>query len=470
MGSSYLRAALNFAVSVQVANYLTPGLYGNYQYLLTVSTAIMLFFNMGSENAFFTFISKKQQHINFYILYLLWQLTQILFVLVFLFVIHRDVYTFLYKDFNIGLVILAISASFFVGNIQSTINHIAESIRKTYLSQSVSIFVAFIHVVAITGVVYFDCLTISLLFKILFFEYFLYALIIFLLLKKYRFELFNNDIFVLSIAVNDFYVYCRPLFFLGLFNFLYVIIDRWLIQTYVGTEGQAFFSISMQFSTLVILMTSGILNIFWKEISESIELNNLKRSRIYFRVVSSHLFTFSCVVSAILFFYSEQILSYFYTDAYIGALVVFKLIMIYPVVQSMGQLYSVFLLAAEKTKLFKDVSIFISGSSILVAILLLSDFGFNAGVEGIALKIVIMNFFLIVILEYYICNYLGIDTIFLVKLKSLILSFFCAFIVHEFQSYMDFPFLVQVTLVGFLYVLPIGLYLFNSLQRQLIDA
>mgnify|MGYP006080201283 CR=1 FL=1 len=468
--SSGVRAALAFTVSIQIAKYLAPELYGSYQYILTVSTAILLFMNMSTESAFFTLISKKKRHVKFYFSYFSWQLAQILVALTFLFLIHRDLYTLLFKDFNLSLVALAFGAAFLVGNIQATVNHIVESIRKTYLSQVLSIFVAFIHVAVISGFVHADYLPIKLLFTVLIFEYLLYATIILFVLKKYSFELFSNDTFIFKSMVEDFYVYCRPLFVLGLFSFLYVFVDRWLIQTYVGKEGQAYFSISMQFSALTMLVTSSILKIFWKEISESIAQKNFNQTRRYFSVVSLHLFIIACVLSSVLFFFSDEILSYFYSDAYVGALLVFKLVMLYPIVQSMGQLYSVFLLGTDQTKLYKNISIWISVSSIAVAIFLLSDFGLNAGVEGIAVKLVLMNVISIMILEYFICDYLAISTTYWTKLKYLTLSFLGAYIVHELQIYMDVSFLVQILLVGFLYVLPIGIYLFKSLQRQLSDV
>ena len=65
--SSVVRAGLNFTVSIQVAKYLMPEMYGNYQYLLSVFTSILLFINMGTESAYFTFISQKKQNIRFHI-------------------------------------------------------------------------------------------------------------------------------------------------------------------------------------------------------------------------------------------------------------------------------------------------------------------------------------------------------------------------------------------------------------------
>jgi O-antigen/teichoic acid export membrane protein len=465
--SSTLRAALNFAVSIQVAGYLMPQLYGSYQYILTICTAVLLFINMSTENAFFTFISKKKQHVNFYISYFLWQLIQISFVLAFFFLLHKDLYALFFKDFSIGLVSIALGASFFIGNIQNTLNHITESIRKTYVSQLLSIFIAVIHFIAILTLINFDSLTLSLLFSILFLEYLLYSVIIIAVLKKYSSMIFNQDDFVLEDMVNKFYIYCKPLFILGIFSFLYIFVDRWLIQTYVGSEGQAFFSISVQFATFTMLITSSVLKIFWKEITESIEMKDHNKTSRYFIVVSKHIFIISCLISTILFFFSDQILSYFYPDSYSGASLVFKLMMLYPILQSMGQLYSVFLFGAEQTKLYKDISICVAILSILLAILLLSDFGLNFGVEGIAIKLLVVNVLNLLILEYFIARFLNIKTYYLSKLGYFMLSFCGAFIFYKLQFFLNLHFLLEMIFVIVLYIMPFGLYLFNSMKKQL---
>jgi len=444
-----------------------PEIYGNYQYILTISTAILLFTNMSTESAFFTFISKKKQHINFYLTYFGWQFLQILLVFLFVLLLNQDIYQLLFKDTEVGLVFIALGASFFVGNIQNTSNHLVESIRKTHYSQILSIVIAAIHLTVVLSFIYLDSLSIKLLFQVLLFEYVLYASIIFVLLKKYSSKLFTSDIFNIKDMINKFYIYCRPVFILAIFGFIYVFMDRWLIQTYVGPEGQAFFSISMQFSALTTLVTSSILKLFWKEVSESIEQKDFEKTKRYFTVVSKNLFLFTTAVSSILFFFSEYILRYFYSDSYMGASLVFKLIMLYPIFQSMGQLYSVFFLGTEQTRLYKNISISISILSISVAILLLSDFGLNIGVEGIAIKLITMNFISIFILEYYISQYLKIHTNYLYKVKYFILIFCISYLMYEFQIYLDFPFTVQMLLIGTFYVLPIGIFLFKSLQKEL---
>jgi O-antigen/teichoic acid export membrane protein len=463
--SNVIRAVLNFFVSVSVARYLMPETYGNYQYVLTVMTAMMLLVNFGTEKAYFTFISQRLQSVKFHLFYLTWQIMQVVLVLLFIMLLNDDLYQILFKDLEKSLITISLLAVFFVQNMQNSINHIAESIRKTHFSQSLSIGVAVFHLVVVTSFIYFEQLTIQMLFQILLVEYFLYACILFFLLR--RFTLFSSEFFDLKVVFSKFYNYSKPLFFLSLVGFLYTFADRWLIQTYVGSEGQAFFAISMQFSALTMLVTSSVLNVFWKEIAESLEKKDLQTSRVYFEKVSKNLFVFTTMVSSVLFFFSDEILKFFYTEEYLGASLVFKLIMLYPIFQSMGQLYSSFCLAASQTKLYAKVSYWSTGLGIALAFWFVSDTGLRMGVEGIAIKFLIAGVLVSYMLEFYIIKYLKSDFDFLYKIKYAVLLFGVSYSLYELNMWLGFLFIVQVIIVSLVYVLPVGIYLFIDLKKKL---
>ncbi len=465
LSSNIIRAILNFIVSISVARYLMPEAYGNYQYILAILTAVLIFINMGSENAYFTFISQRLQSFRFHLFYFVWQFLQLCMALCLIVLLSDDLYQVLFKDLEKSLILIALVAVYFISNVQNTINHIIESIRMTYYSQIMSIVVALFHLVIILCFIYFDNLTIETIFKILFVEYLFYSIVMFFLMR--RFQVFSDDTFDLKLVFKSFYTYTKPLFFLSLGVFISTFIDRWLIQTYIGGEGQAFFSISIQFSALIILVTSSVLKIFRKEIAESLEEKDLEKTKKYFEVVSKNLFIFTTLVSSILFFFSEEILIYFYTDVYLGASLVFKLMMLYPILQSMGQLYSSFSFASSQTRLYTNISYFTLTLGIVLALYFLSDKGLGMGAEGIAIKLLILGIVSTSLLEYNIINYLKSKYDFLFKLKYIIIIFFVSYLVYYVQHYLGFSFLVQVFIVGVFYILPVGIYLFRNLKKEL---
>lgn len=451
-------------VSIQVARYLMPEIYGTYQYLLSVSTAILLFLNLNTENAFFTFISKKQQHYRFYYAYLVWQMLQILLVFLVVFILNHDLYKLIFKDIEIGLVFICIGATFFLANIQNTSNHLIEAVRKTHVTQILNIFIALLHCGIVLTLIYTNSLDLKLLFQLLLLEYIFYAFIVFLVLYKNGSQLISTDSFNLGKMIRRFYYYCRPLFMLSIISFIYVIMDRWLIQTYVGASGQAYFSIAYQFTTLTILITSSVLRIFWKEISESKEKNNLIKTQNYFIVVSENLFLFTCCISSMLFFYSQHVLEFFYTDDYLPASLVFKIMMLYPIFQSMGQLYSVYLLSVEKTKLYSNISIGISIVSIITAIFFMSDFGLKLGAEGIAIKLILSGIVSMIILEYSIRKSLGIENGYKSKAITITFCFIFSATIYLFFKKLEVSLFLQAIFITILYIIPVSIYMLNNFK------
>lgn len=467
LSSNIIRAVLNFIVSIAVARYLMPEDYGNYQYILSVLSAVLLFTNMSTESAYFTFIAKKKQNIKFHLTYFGWQFLQIVVVILCVLLLSQEAYHLLFKDINGTLVLIALIGTFFVNNVQNTVNQIVESIRKTHFSQSMSIVIAILHLAIIISFINLDILSIQLLFAVMIFEYFVYTLIIIVLFKIYKLEIFSNIDFDFKDTINSFYEYSKPLFVFLVVSFIYKFIDRWLIQTYIGAEGQAFFAISMQFASLTILVTSSVLNIFWKEISHSLEEKDLEKTKKYFLAVSNDLFIFTTVISSILFFFSDSILNFFYPSEYMGASLVFKLMMLYPIVQSMGQLYSTYLLASEQTKLYRNVSILFLIVGIVLSFIIFSEFGFKMDIEGIAIKLLTIDILSIVVLEYFILRNFHIKISYRNKVKYIFGIFIVSYLVYISQQYLDFPFLWQVGLVTLFYVLPIGIYLFKNLKKEL---
>jgi O-antigen/teichoic acid export membrane protein len=465
--ATFIRSGLGFVVSIAVARFLLPESYGDYQYLFAVATSMLLLANLGTDKAYFTFISQKKQNIRFHILYFSWLAIQLLLCLLFVFLISQNVYHKIFQGFSNELVLMSIVSIFFLGNVQNTISSIAESVRKTQITQSLNISVAIIHFLLIFYFININTLDIEILFAVLIFEFSIYSAIFIFIYYRFKLVIFSDEEFNISKTCGKFYKYSKPLILYLMVAFVYRIIDRWLIQEYIGSTGQAYFSISLQFSALVILLTTSILKIYWKEVSESVKNNNREKTKRIYILVSDNLFFVSTLVSSVLFFFSDSIINYFYSDEYAEASLVFKLIMLYPIVQSTGQLQSVFLLGSEKVKLYRNVSIIFLIFGVFLAIFLISDLGLKLGVESIAAKMLMVDLLSIIVLEYYINKSLKIESRYAYKAKYLLLIFTMSFSVYYLQSSLDFTFIIQVLLVSIFYVFPVAFFLLNRLKKGL---
>ena len=79
--ANLLRGGLVFVTTIIIARVLGPEVYGDYAFLLGSFVATMSLLNMGSSNAFQTFISQKERGKLFVLSYAGWQLLQILLML-----------------------------------------------------------------------------------------------------------------------------------------------------------------------------------------------------------------------------------------------------------------------------------------------------------------------------------------------------------------------------------------------------
>ena len=454
-------------MSIQVANYFLPELYGDYQYVLTLTTAILLLINAGSENAFYTFISEKKRHFKFYVTYFIWQLAQLAILLIALIFLSENAYDFLFKGTELGFLVSALVAIFFLATIKNSLSHILESIRQTKISQALSIAIALLHVALLLSFMYLEILNPKILFQIIMCEYILYLIIVVSILRFGQYELFSDEPFNLLNTVKLFWSYCKPLVLLAFVAALYTIVDRWLIQTYIGSSGQAYFAISMQFSTISILFASSLSSIFRKEISESLSTGNLKKARLYYQVVSKNIFLVTTMTCTILFVYSTDILLFLYGEPYLGALSIFKLIMLLPITQATGTVYVSFLYASSQTKIMASISYLFIPTSIFLSILAISDFGLNLGIEGLGVRLLITDTIYILVLEYFVCKYLGLRRAYSFKIASFTIFVSVAFFLKYVMDAMHIDFLFQVILVSGIYVVPVGYYLYRNFKMQL---
>ena len=85
-----LKSLLAFTAGIFVARGLGPEQYGVFAFLLASFMAIRQILDMGTSSAFYTFISKKNQHTSFFFYYYLWLLFQFLIPLVFIYFLMPD--------------------------------------------------------------------------------------------------------------------------------------------------------------------------------------------------------------------------------------------------------------------------------------------------------------------------------------------------------------------------------------------
>ena len=410
VGINFFKSLLSFITGILLARLLGPEFYGNMAFLLGSFMGVLRLLNMGSSSAFFTFLSQKTRSRKFVLLFFLRvsiQLIATLIVIGLFFPAHWIENIWLGQ--KLSLVLLAFLAIFMQGTVWSVIQQAAESQKRTYLVQSIGLGITLIHLLSVILLWLLDWLGLYAIFTAILIEYFIAAIIVH---KKYIYtsvektEIINTDE---EKIFKKYLNYCLPLVPYSWVAFAYIFVDRWLLQYYSGSVEQAYYTVAAQFAAIALIFTTSILRIFWKEIAEAQEQGNNEHVRRLYKKVSRLLFFISAFIAGFLIPWSEVIISNILGENYKEGVSTLAIMFLYPVYQTMGQIGGTMLYASEKVLIQSIIGIVFMVASMIVTYLVLapSD-AFVAGLglasEGLALKMVVMQFIQVNVTAYAIAR------------------------------------------------------------------
>jgi len=391
-----LRAIITFTTGIIIARGLSPAGYGDLMFLLGSFISIRTLLDMGSSNAFRTFISKANRGIRFYIYYIVWLTLQFFVMLLFAMLIcPNELFERIWLGNSLNMVVLALLAVFMQQQVWQMVGQVGEASRQTGRVQLLNISVAIFYLLMIVCLWSWDVLSVEHVLMGLLGQYIVAVFFAYHYLKAEH--IIHDEDVSLPLVLNEYWGYCRPLIVLSVVAFAYEFTDKWLLQKYGGAVQQGYFQIAFQFAAVALLATTSVLNVFWKEVAESWEKKNFSQAENLYRKMSRGLLMISAVIAGFLLPWAEQIVLILLGDAYEGAWMVLAIMFLYPIYQSLGQVGGAMLLAAGYTKRFMYVSVFSMLCSIPVTFYVLAPGNhewinsLSLGATGLALKIVLLS-------------------------------------------------------------------------------
>lgn len=411
--ANILRMGFSFSTGVVIARFLGPSNYGDFSFLLGSFSALIILVDLGSSSAFYTIISKKERSSKFYLYYAVWTLVQLLILLLFVFFLPDDILDRIWLGHSKNLVLLALIASFTMNMIWKLSGQIGESIRDTLGVQARNLALAILYLLCVIFLVVFNILSVERLFVLNAIIYFLFSFLY--IIRLYRngiFSVLNTD--KLSGVFKEFKNFCSPLVIYTIIGFFYTFADYWLLQRFGGSTQQGYYAIGLRFSTIVLVATTSILQVFWKEISEAYSNDNIEKVRFLYTRISKSFFFFGMTLCCFLISNSREIITLFLGPEYMDALLTLSLMFFYPVHQSLGQITSTMLYAIGKTKTASYSGIFFMFISILTAYAVLAPKssivpGLELGSIGLALKMVGCQIIGVNIWAFFVAKYINIS-------------------------------------------------------------
>lgn len=392
--SNIIRGGLSVITALAIARGLGPESYGDFIFLLGTFMALRQLLGMGSDHAFYTFMSQKPRGKIFVASYAAWQLVQFILPLLAIGLLFPQEWI---ERIWVGkdrlLILSAFAAVFMRQNAWQMMVYIGESSRLTYRVQTLNLFLALIHFLLVMAIWRINLLSVQFLFGLIVVEYLAALMVAYRVLFVHKLE---DQPFDGKAVWHEYRVYCVPLILYSLLGFAHEFADRWLLQDFAGSKEQGFYGIGYHFSAVSLLATISLLRIFWKEVAEGLEANNLERIHMLFRKISRFLFTAGAIFSGFLIPWSDDIVRLALGDSYSGGGPVLAVMLLFPIYQSLGQVTGTMLLAGGKTKARLLLGSIFMGISIPIAYLTQAPAdawipGFELGAIGMAWKMALLT-------------------------------------------------------------------------------
>lgn len=417
-GANIARAAVSLAVGLLVARGLGPADYGNLAYLLGSFWAIRALLDMGSSSAFYTFIAQRGRSCHYYFVYFGWVAFQFLFSVALVAVLLPSAVV---DRFWLGqdreLILLALLATFLQNQVWQTVVQLHEAERKTIRIQLAGLAIILIHLALVALMLLGHWLSVRAVLWAIVGEYFIAAVWLSITLRHsggpseptLMGKDGGND--SLGSVVQAYFRYCRPMAVIAVFSFCYEMADRWLLQHYGGARQQGFYQIAAQLSTVSLLATTSVMNIFWKEIAEASERGDHARV-VALHQKTTHLLVFvASVVSCFLAPWAEQLVDVLLGQAYHAAWPVLFLMLFYPIHQAMGQINGTLFMATARNTIYMKITVAGLLIGIPISYLLVAPVeggvppGLDLGAMGLAIKIVGLNIIFVNIQSWMIARH-----------------------------------------------------------------
>jgi len=348
--SNILKSALNFITTILLARWLGPEDFGGMVFLIGSFAALKPLIDMSSSAAFFTFISQRQRSKKFISYYWFWIAFQlVLTTTVIFFLIPVSLFESIWDDFEKKLVLLALIAVFMQNTIWADVVQMADAARQTKKIQIIAISIFLIHFLAVVVMWFVGILAIPLIFGA--------TIIEFGVASWFAFSLYETSSQAISAGEDQpdyfakifkmFAAYCLPFIPYGCLSFMHDFGDRFMLQKWGGSVEQSYFAAAMQISGVVLLITTAILRIFWKEIAEANKSGDLDYVRFLYLKTFRLVYFAGCSFVGLLVPWTDEIVYLLLGEEYVDGSIALMIMLFYPVHQALGQINAAMYYATE---------------------------------------------------------------------------------------------------------------------------
>jgi O-antigen/teichoic acid export membrane protein len=441
--TNIVKIPIFFLLESYFPRLLGPKLYGDYNFLNDSMTKIIGFFDSGSSIGFYTKFSSniKDNKLlkSYWIIVFLFSFFFILSIFLSIFFHYNN---YIWPDQHIVYVFLA--AFFSLITFYTTIcSKILDATRLTILSEKMRMIQMIISI--------FVFILVFFLMKKINLEFFysiqiiLISLLLFgssIIMNKHELTLVPNvqlNIIDHKKYLNYFYKYSKPFFVYSFFTSLFGLFERWLLQYFSGSIEQAYIGLAIKVGSFIFIFSSAMIPILMREIAKSFSENNTHRIIHLFTNNYKVLFLLSTLISCIIYFNADFVVMVLGGKQYVNAVIVVKVLSIYPVYQTIGQINSSVYYTTNRVKTYTNICISVLPISILINYFLIAPkikYGLNLGAFGLAIQMLLTQFLVQNILLFFNTKYFKIPyyKLFSIQIFFLLIIFCTGYFIQYFLN------------------------------------
>lgn len=425
-----LRGILTLTTTIMLARFMGPEEYGRMAFLIASFIAVKSMLDMYSSHAFFTFLSQEKRSAAFVNAYWIWMGFQMfLSLLVVWILLPQQLFANIWFEENRGLVALALIATFMQHAVWQVASQMAEAQRQTVRVQKLGTLITAFFLLIILILEYLHFLTISSIFLLMII---LWTAGSFGAYRLYKPTTEASDLGLK--LLSKFWHYCKPLI-----PFLWIITvcefaERWMLQSWGGSTEQSYYAVASNIMLVVSVAVISIIRIFWKEIAEAYNSQNLDFMKLLYERTSRLMFFFGATFFCALLPWYKSLVTIFLGADYTPAHLTFIILTLTSVYMGLGQINGAMLFATENSKLISIMGVFGAVLGIIISFFLLAPekyfiSGLEMGATGLALKMLITQIVIINISNYLISKKFNWEFKWGFQIYILLISLSFAFII-----------------------------------------
>ena len=194
---------------------------------------------------------------------------------------------------------------------------------------------------------------------------------------------------------REFWAYSSPLIMYSLAGVAAGLADRWLLQTFAGSEEQGFYGLAYRLSAVSLIFSVAMTQLLQREFSRAHGQADLASMQQLFRRYVPLLYVITAYFAVFISAQAGTVVSLMGGDAYAAAVPAAMVMALFPIHQTYGQLSGSVFYATDQTALYRNIGVLsmLIGLAMTWFILAPHEYGgLGAGSRGLAAKMVIAQF------------------------------------------------------------------------------